>query len=83
MDNRRFVEAVLWIAPTGSPWRDLPSEFGPWKSVYQRSCRWSRRGEWHPSSPRTSRALSAQSRAPVAIATVDFSYNVTSYLLRA
>ena len=27
-DNRRFVEAVLWISRTGSPWRDLPSELG-------------------------------------------------------
>ena len=27
-DNRLFVEAVLWIARTGSPWRDLPEEFG-------------------------------------------------------
>jgi hypothetical protein len=27
-DNRLFVEAVLWIAPTGSPSRDLPDKFG-------------------------------------------------------
>lgn len=45
-DNRLFVEAVLWIARTGSPWRDLPGEFGPWNSVYQRFARWSRRGVW-------------------------------------
>jgi len=27
-DNRLFLEGVLWIARTGSPWRDLPDE-GP------------------------------------------------------
>lgn len=46
-DNRLFVEAVLWIARTGSPWRDLPSEFGLWNSAYQRFARWSRSGVWH------------------------------------
>src|SRR5574337_1914273 len=46
-DNRLFVEAVLWIARTGTPWRDLPPEFGPWNSVYQRFARWSRKGVWH------------------------------------
>lgn len=46
-DNRLFVEAVLWIARTGSPWRDLPPQFGPWNSVYQRFGRWSRGGVWH------------------------------------
>jgi len=43
-DYRLFVEAVLWIARTGSPWCDLPAEFGPWNSVYQRFARWSRKG---------------------------------------
>ena len=45
-DNRRFVEAVLWIARTGAPWRDLPPELGPWNSVYVRFRRWARRGVW-------------------------------------
>lgn len=45
-DNRRFVEAVLWIHRTGAPWRDLPSEFGPWKTVFNRFDRWSKTGKW-------------------------------------
>ncbi|MBO0942257.1 IS5 family transposase [Acidovorax temperans] len=39
-DNRRFVEAVLWIARTGSPWRDLPPEFGKWNTVFKRFRDW-------------------------------------------
>src|ERR1700732_1758911 len=39
-DNRRFVEAVLWIARTGSPWRDLPPLFGPWNTVFKRYRDW-------------------------------------------
>jgi len=39
-DNRLFVEAVLWIARTGSPWRDLPAYFGNWNSVFKRYSDW-------------------------------------------
>jgi transposase len=46
-DNRLFLEAVLWIARSGAPWRDLPPEFGAWNTVYQRFGRWSKKGVWH------------------------------------
>ena len=46
-DNRRFLEAVLWIARTGAPWRDLPAEFGHWHRVYVRYNRWSHKGVWN------------------------------------
>lgn len=45
-NNRLFVEAVLWIARTGSPWRDLPDGFGHWHRVYVRYSRWSKKGIW-------------------------------------
>jgi transposase len=45
-DNRRFIDAVLWIAKTGAPWRDLPEYFGKWNTVWRRFDRWARRGVW-------------------------------------
>jgi putative transposase len=45
-DNRQFVDAIVWIAKTGAPWRDLPERFGNWNSVFQRYNRWCKRGVW-------------------------------------
>ena len=47
VNNRLFVEAVLWVARTGSPWRDLPVEFGSWNSTYVRFARWADKDVWH------------------------------------
>jgi putative transposase len=45
-DNRRFVEAVLWLARTGAPWRALPPAWGNWHTTYTRFARWAKSGAW-------------------------------------
>ncbi|MFC4129039.1 IS5 family transposase [Hamadaea flava] len=45
-DHRQVVNAICWIMRTGSPWRDLPERYGPWKTAYQRFRRWAADGTW-------------------------------------
>lgn len=46
VDNRLFVEAVLYRYHTGIPWRDLPTAFGPFRQVHTRYRRWAKTGVW-------------------------------------
>lgn len=45
-DNRLFVDAIVWMARTGAPWRDLSPFFGNWNSVWKRFRRWAKAGVW-------------------------------------
>lgn len=45
-DHRMVIAGILWCLRTGAPWRDLPSAFGPWQTVYKRFVRWIRNGFW-------------------------------------
>lgn len=45
-NHRLVLDAIFWIARTGSPWRDLPEEFGKWSSVYRQFRRWTLAGLW-------------------------------------
>lgn len=46
-NDRLVIEGILWILRTGAPWRDLPSEFGSWETIYSRFYRWSHLGVWN------------------------------------
>jgi len=46
IDNRLFVNAVVFVARTGIPWRDLPERLGKWNSVWRRFDRWCAAGVW-------------------------------------
>jgi transposase len=45
-DNRQFVNGVMWILRSGSPWRDLPERYGDWKNTHRRFTRWADSGVW-------------------------------------
>lgn len=45
-DDRRMIDAMLWIMATGAPWRDLPESYGPWTTVYNRFRLWGKQGLW-------------------------------------
>lgn len=45
-NDRNIMEAILWKLRTGAPWRDVPLEFCPWKTAYNRFNRWAAKGLW-------------------------------------
>jgi len=47
-DNRRFIDAVLYVARTGIPWADLPERLGNGNSQWRRFDRWAAKGRWDP-----------------------------------
>lgn len=44
VDNRTFVNAILYVTSNGCKWRDLPTQYGKWHTIYVRMLRWSENG---------------------------------------
>ena len=47
VDDRRVISGIVHMLRCGARWRDCPTEFGPYTTVYNRFNRWSRQGIWH------------------------------------
>jgi transposase len=45
-DHQQVINGVFWRTRCGVPWRDLPPQYGHWKTVYHRHRRWSGDGTW-------------------------------------
>lgn len=43
-DPRTVLNGILWVLRTGSPWRDIPEEFGPWKTYWRMFDKWNADG---------------------------------------
>ena len=49
------LNGIFWVLRSGAPWRDLPQEFGPYTTCYNRFVRWRRAGVWAKIMSRTRR----------------------------
>ena len=47
VDDRRVISGIVHMLKSGARWRDCPSAYGPYTTVYNRFNRWSRQGVWH------------------------------------
>ena len=45
-DHREVIEAIIWRFRAGAPWRDLPEDFPPFTTVWERFDAWSKDGVW-------------------------------------
>ncbi|MGR6998108.1 IS5 family transposase [Yinghuangia aomiensis] len=45
-DHREVIDAIAFKFRTGTPWMDLPLEFGSWKGVHNRLRVWAADGTW-------------------------------------
>ena len=43
-DRRTLLNAIFWVLRTGAPWRDIPSEFGPWSTAWNFFDLWTKDG---------------------------------------
>ena len=75
-DHRQVVEGVIYRYRCGIAWRDLPTEFGPWQTVWKRHRRFSADGTWD----KILAALLAQADAAKQ---VDWTVSVDSTINRA
>ena len=46
VDDRRVISGIMHVLKAGCRWCDLPPEYGPHTTVYNRFVRWARRGVW-------------------------------------
>lgn len=44
--ERHLLAGILWVMATGAAWREVPSNFGGWHTVYTRYHEWRKAGVW-------------------------------------
>ena len=46
VDDHRIISGIIHVLQSGCRWKDAPSEYGYYTTLYNRYNRWSKRGVW-------------------------------------
>ena len=46
-DDRRIISGIIHMLQCGARWRDCPSDYGPYTTIYNRFNRWRKAGVWN------------------------------------
>ncbi|MFJ2032299.1 transposase [Streptosporangium sp. NPDC087985] len=65
------INAVMWRFRTGSPWRDVPAEYGPWSTVYDRFRSWAKTGIFQHLPEAVIAEAAARGQADLELVSVD------------
>ena len=75
-DHRQVIEGIIFKYRTGVAWRDVPTTYGPWQTLWYRHNAWANDGTWE----RLLRAAQAHADADGAL---DWLVSADSSLVRA
>ena len=46
VDDRRAISGIIYVLQSDCRWKDAPSDYGRWKTLYNRFVRWAAKGVW-------------------------------------
>jgi len=58
------ADGIFWVLRSGAPWRDLPDDFGPYTTCYNRFVRWRHAGVWSRIMDALAKACGFQGKSP-------------------
>ena len=44
VDDRKVISGIIYVIKNGLMWKDAPTDYGPYKTLYNRFIRWSKLG---------------------------------------
>lgn len=70
-DDKRTMEAILWVLRTGAQWSELPKQYGSYVTAWRRLRHWEEDGTWERIWKRLVGILSKEDKLKLSVGMID------------